>query len=308
MFNYVRCITCMVCFFSLSTAYAEPKIMASIKPIHGLVSAVMEGVASPEQLLPDNSSPHTFQLKPSDIKKIQQAEIIFWVGPELETFLQKTLSNFPQKSHALIQAPELTLLNSRSGAQWHHHHDHHHEHSLDKNNIDPHIWLSPENALVMLDVITKKLSEVDAENKLIYQKNSYKTKQKILAAKQKIYVQLQDFHEVPYLVFHDAYQYFETSFQIPAFGSIAVNPEVPLSGHALHKVRKQIKEEHISCVFTEPEFKSYPINNALKDLKVNINELDPLGVYVDSGKDHYTNLLFEIGNSMFKCFGSSGKT
>lgn len=280
------------------TIYAAPKVVASIKPLHGLVAYVMQGRGEPESLLPDHASPHTFQLKPSQASSIQNADIIFWVGPELETFMQKSLSNRKGKTVALITIPDLTLLPVRDSGQWQHDHEHNHGHH---HGSDPHIWLSPENALVMVDAIASALSELDPEYQTVYKENAKQFKQDTLALKQSLYESLHTIQDKPFMVFHDAYQYFEVSFELQAKGCIVANPHAPLSGHALHKLRKKIASDGIYCVFTEPEFTHYPIHNVLKGLDVQVKELDPLGTHIDKGPQHYFMLLKRLCEVMLEC-------
>jgi zinc transport system substrate-binding protein len=301
MHRIISKLTFLIAMMLSCSAIAVPKVVTSIKPIHGLTAAIMQGVGEPIRLVPDGSSPHTFVLKPSQIAKLQQADVVIWVGPDLEAFLQKPLDLRKDQSLTLLNLPQLRTLPMRQGKGWSHdyhdHHGHHHGH------VDAHIWLSPENAMVIADAIASKLSELDAKNAQRYQDNLSAFKTRLLALKQELYLQLETLQGQGFLVFHDAYQYFEASFSLKASGSITVHPDVPLSGAVLQRIRQQIQQDNIQCVFYEPEFSHQAIDNVLSDLSIKAQELDPLGARIEAGPEFYEQLLRRMVHAISECSG-----
>src|SRR5437868_10193214 len=198
-----------IAIFSLvigwTVAYATPQVLVTIKPIHSLVASIMEGVAKPTWLLPDGASPHTFHLKPSHLRQIQQADIVIWIGPSLELFMVKPLQGIPaEKRMNLSDIKSLEVLSFRQGRVWQNDEkDHHHDHTL-----DPHFWLSTDNAILIGKTVANFLSEVDQAHALIYQSNAKKLEERIHLLRKNLDALLTHDHSIPFLVYHDAYQYF----------------------------------------------------------------------------------------------------
>lgn len=285
-------------------AFSAPRVVVTLKPIHGLAAKVMENVGSPELMLPDGASPHTYQMKPSTLKQLTDADVIIWVGPSLETFMQKSLKSIqpPQVLLTLSQLNNLKTLPQRQGREWHHHcdHDHDHDHG-DEHAIDPHLWLSTENAAIIVDAISRTLSQKDPENASRYQANAEAAKKELAALQTRLQQQLASVQKVPFLVYHDGYQYFEKEFNLNAKGTLLANPHLPLSAYALQKIKEQIQSQHIQCVFRETEFSDKLIKEHLKDLNVRIIELDPLGVHFPAGPQNYFQTMEALGNDLKTC-------
>ena len=306
----------IVSIFSLlslfSNAQAEIKVVASIKPIHSLVSYVMDGVGTPNILVDGSSSPHSFQLKPSHAKMLQDADIVFWIGEDLESFLETPLSSIATNAAkiTLMELDDIELLKFREkhifdkhddheehGEEHAEHEDHHDEHN--HGEFDIHFWLDPEIAKVMVKSIARELSDIDVANKSIYKANALKAigelDELIEATKLKIN------KDASYVVFHDAYQYFEQRFGIEVLGALSVNPEILPGAKQLAEIREVIEHENVKCIFSEPQFNPSIAKTIAADMDVKAAVLDPLGAELEPGKDLYFDLIGDMASSFESC-------
>lgn len=307
LFN--RILLILTISFSLSSGlYAAPKVSVTLKPIHSLVASVMEGVGSPTLLLPDGASPHTYQLKPSTLKTLIDADLIVWVGPSLETFMVKPLSTLkPQYGFVEIdKLPNLLKLPLREGREWghantEHAHDHGDDHDHHHGDFDPHVWLSNANAQTIVKATAERLIAADPSNAKRYQANTDKTLKQLQALKVTLQSQLAKVQAEPFLVYHDGYQYFEKDFNLNAAGTMVINPHVPLSAHGLAQIKALIGARDVKCIFKETEFSEKIIENSLGMLPVNIKELDPLGARIPQGPQHYEQTLLQLGKTVQEC-------
>jgi zinc transport system substrate-binding protein len=280
-----------------SVAEVSPKVVASIRPLHSLISGVMEGVGEPE-LLVKNFSPHTFSLSPLDMKILDRADIVFWIGESLEGSLLKPLHALKKDSLVLIELPGLKLLHQREGHHWHHdHHEGHHHHG----GIDPHIWLDPDNAIVMIKAIQEKLSTLDSNHKSLYEKNTQKLILKLKELKKDLSSDLKGLDQAHFLVFHDGYHYFENAFHLQAAGAFTANPEVPLSLKKLLEIKKLVETEKIICLFAEPQFSSSVPQRVSKDLGISLGVLNYLGVQSQDPKQSYFDMMTQLAKSFKQC-------
>jgi len=323
-----------ILFYSfLNTAQSEIKVVTSIKPLHSLVSYVMDGVTSPGLIVDGNNSPHTFQLKPATAKMIQEADIIFWIGQDLETFLKKPLKTIGNKTKIIsfLESKEIEKIkyrennivedsehddhnghddhsekeesNSKKKNEHVSHeekdeHEEHHDHDHG-NGIDPHIWTDPLNAKIMVELIAKYLSEVDSKNKSIYENNRKKILVELDSMVQEINNSINK--NANFIVFHDAYQYFEKRFDVQVAGALMVNPEVLPGAKQLTSIREEIKTKKINCIFSEPQFNPGIPKAIAQDTNIKISVMDPLGADLDNGKDLYFKLIRNISNSIKNC-------
>ena len=309
-------------------AYAETKVIASIKPLHSLVSFVMDGVGTPDILVDGSSSPHTFQLKPSHATMLQEADIVFWIGEDLESFLETPLESISKNSKhiTLMESDEIELLKFREKnifddhdehdehadehGDEHDEHDEHadehgdehdghddHEHAHGEHDI--HFWLDPEIAKTIVKIITRELSEIDPANAPSYESNSIKALNEIdqLISKTKGKIN----SDAKYVVFHDAYQYFEKRFGIEVVGALTVNPEVLPGAKQLSEIREVIEHENVNCLFSEPQFNPGIAEMIAKDTGVRAAILDPLGAELEPGKDLYFDLIGDMASSFESC-------
>ena len=294
-----------------SSIQAKINVVASIKPIHSLVASVMDGVGEPSLIVDGSASPHTFQLKPSHAKLLQNADIIFWIDKDLENFLVKPLSSIAKKSKkiSLMEIRDIKKLKFREKnifVEKHDDHKGHKEHDDHKGHkehahgeFDIHIWLDPENAKTMSMEIAKELSKIDPKNKLIYESNAKKVSFKINKMMKEIKKEINK--DASFVVFHDAYQYFEKRFNIDVVGALTVNPEVLPGAKQLTEIRKEIKHEKVKCLFSEPQFNPSIAKAIAKDTGVKIAVLDPLGAKLNASKDLYFQLIKNIALSFKNC-------
>ena len=314
-------------FFSFfSYAHAEIKVVASIKPIHSLVSYVMDGVGTPSILVDGSSSPHTFQLKPSHALMLQDADIVFWIGEDLESFLETPLESIATnaKTITLMELDDIELLKFREKHIFEEHaghddhgdeheeghdeheeghdehedeHGHHDEHN--HGEFDIHFWLDPAIAKVIVKNIADELSNIDVANKATYEANASKAISELdeLIAETKLKIN----KNATYVVFHDAYQYFEERFGIEVLGALSVNPEILPGAKQLAEIREVIEHENVNCIFSEPQFNPSIAKTIAADTGVKAAILDPLGAELDPSKDLYFDLIADMASSFSGC-------
>ena len=307
-------------FFSFfSYAHAEIKVVASIKPIHSLVSYVMDGVGTPSILVDGSSSPHTFQLKPSHAQMLQDADIVFWIGEDLESFLETPLESIATnaKKITLMELDDIELLKFREKHIFEEHaehddhgdeheeghdehedeHGHHDEHN--HGEFDIHFWLDPAIAKVIVKNIADELSNIDVANKATYEANASKAISELdeLIAETKLKIN----KNATYVVFHDAYQYFEERFGIEVLGALSVNPEILPGAKQLVEIREVIEHENVNCIFSEPQFNPSIAKTIAADTGVKAAVLDPLGAELDPSKDLYFDLIADMASSFSGC-------
>ncbi len=312
-------------------ANAEIKVVATIKPIHSLASYLMDGVGKPDLIVDGYASPHGFALKPSHAKMIQNADIIFWVGEDIENFLEKPLKTIAKKAEKieLMEIKGLTKLKFRERNIFEEH-DHGHkedehghkdkdddhghkedehghkdkddDHGHDEHahgEFDPHIWLDPMNAKVILSEMAEHLIENDQKNEAKYKANLKKAHNDLDKLTKKVKSELnKDFKSV---VFHDAYQYFEKRFGINILGAFTVNTDVMPGAEQLAEIREVIEHDKVSCIFSEPQFNPDIIKAVAKDTNVATGVIDPLGATLDPGKDLYFDLISNMSKSFKGC-------
>ena len=286
-------------FFSNNAISSE--IVVSVKPLHSLVSAVAEGSHSVSLLIDGSMSPHNFALKPSHAKLLNNAKVVFYIDDQLESALKKTVRGLPKdvKVVQISKIKNLKLLSTRAGNNWeedgHDHHDHGH------GSYDVHFWLDPNNATQIIKGIIQELSKVYPENINIYKDNAKKAIKEIKKTDLVIKTMLDSVKDKPYIVFHDAYQYFEKAYGLNAIGSILIDPELPPSPRRIINIRSKIKSLKAHCVFREPQFKAEIINTVIEDTNVKVGLLDPLGAALKPGPNMYNNLLKDISENLKTC-------
>ena len=307
---------------NLSTSKAEVKVVASIKPIHSLVSYVMDGVGKPDVIVDGYNSPHGFSLKPSHAKMIENADLIIWVGEDLEAFLEKPLNTIAKKAVniEIMDLSGIKKLKFREKNIFEGHDDHGHGHKEKKHDDhghkkakhddhgheghahgehDPHVWLDPMNAKVIVKEIEKQLIKLDPDNSSKYKANSKKAQSELDNLTKNIKGDLKG--NLRFVVFHDAYQYFENRFGIKVLGALTVNPDVLPGAEQLSEIREVIEHEKVNCLFSEPQFNPAIIKSIAKDTKIKTGVLDPLGATLDKGKGMYSELLQSMYASFKGC-------
>ena len=311
---------------------AEVKVVTSIKPLHSLASYLMDGVGKPDLIVDGYASPHGFSMKPSHAKMLQDADLIFWVGEDLENFLEKPLNSIAKKAEKIelmdIKGLNVLSFRERNIFDEHDDHDDHEGHAKKKKDdhddhdghakkkkddhddhddheghghgeYDPHIWLDPINAKVILKEMTEHLVENDSKNTSTYKSNLDKALKDIDKLTMNVMTELNQ--SVSSIVFHDAYQYFEKRFNVNILGAFTVNTDVMPGAEQLAQIREIIEHDKVSCVFSEPQFNPDIIKAVAKDMNIKTGVIDPLGATLDPGKDLYFDLIRNMSASFKGC-------
>ncbi|KEY57957.1 zinc ABC transporter substrate-binding protein ZnuA [Serratia sp. DD3] len=305
---------------------ATAAVVTSIRPLGFIASAIADGVMPTEVLLPDGASPHDFALRPSDIKRLQSADLVLWVGPDMEAFLSKSLKQIPaNKQLAISELPAVQPLlikgddeHDHKNEHDHNHnhnqkhdHDHDHKHATDSamaaenehnhGEYNQHMWLSPEIAKVTAIAIHDRLLELMPQNKDKLDANLRQFEDQLAQTDKNLVRILTPVQSKGYFVFHDAYGYFEKHFGLSPLGHFTVNPEIQPGAQRLHQIRTQLVEQKAVCVFAEPQFRPAVINAVAKGTQVRSGTLDPLGSGIALGKESYGNFLQALSNQYLSC-------
>lgn len=315
MKNYINimrnCVTAIVLLvlFAVNAFSAEkkpdaaaknspPSVVVTIKPIHSLVAAVMGELGKPELLVEGKASEHDYTLKPSDMKRMQSADIIFFTSMDLETFLINAIPALHDGTLAVELAASDGVV--RQQVRESDMEVTEHAHGL----YDPHIWLSPENAIAMVKQIKKILSLKDKKNRGIYEINAKNYINKISKASEKITLKLSPYKNVPFIVFHDAYGYFVQSYGLNQTAAVSVNPESPLGAEKISEINGVIKRKHVYCVFADPAFGEESVRKILNNPdRVKIATIDPIGNSLEKGENAYLTIMDGVADNMLSCFG-----
>ncbi len=281
---------------------AAPRVVVSIKPVHSLVAALMAGVAVPRLLMSGAASPHGYALKPSDAKALAGADVVIWIGPALETSLKRLLSNLSKRVMIveLLRTRGLTRLKPRPAGAWT---SSQHEHHVPRTNdsVDPHIWLDPGNARAIVRGVLNILANVDPTNSNAYTANAARLSTRLDKLDRQIADLLAPIASRPFLVFHDAVQYLVRRYRLNAIGAIVLNPSLRPGAKRLRRLRTWVKTHGVACVFTEPQFKSALIDVVIEGTRARIGVLDPLGVDLAAGPDHYARLMLRNAQALSDC-------
>lgn len=291
--------------FAPAAAFGAPRVLVSLLPLHSLVAAVMQGVGVPELLLTGSASPHSFALRPTQLRSLQQAELLVWVGPELETFLAHSVAELKPAVTVLTLAeqPEFNWLAARSGGlqEAAGHHDENHSEGHVHGNRDLHFWLSPSRAQTLAEIVCRELTRLDPDNTAHYQINLRRLKEELNELKTSLEGRLTAARHKPYVVFHDAYRYFEEEFQVSPAAIVAVNPERPPGARRISEIRAEIISSGISCVFSEPQFEPRLVRVLTEGTAARSGTLDPLGAELVPGPAAYRQLLENLGRNFTAC-------
>ena len=300
-------------------AYAAPKVVTTIKPLHSLVTQVMDGVGEPELLI-KQGSPHGYQMKPADAKNVAEADLVLYVSHELETFMPPLLKK-SAKEHSIEWAalPNLYPLPTRHGGMWeegdddddhgdhhHHEHEHGHEHGHDHHGhhhgaYDAHLWLSIARSKLLLEQTATELAAIDPANAAKYRDNAAKAAADLDALKTGLTTKLQPVQKRPFMVFHDAYQYFEQDYDLDAVGTVRVDPEHEPGAKRISELHQMIADHKIVCLFSEPQFPAKIVTKLAADGNVKTAVLDPVGADLAPGKTMYRQLLTNLADTLAGC-------
>ncbi|WP_332701122.1 zinc ABC transporter substrate-binding protein [Devosia sp.] len=291
-----------------TTAMAAPSVVASIKPVHSLVAAVMAGVGEPTLIVKGSASPHTYALRPSDAGALEAADIVFWTGHGMELFLGEALETLATGATVveLADSPGIELLPVREGGAFEPHSDgdeaEHEEHE-EHGEGDMHFWLDPENAKLMVTQIATTLAEADPENATAYQANAEAELVKLDALEAELAAMLAPVADKPFIVFHDAYQYFEARFGLNLAGSVTVTPDAMPGAARIDELKARLAELDVTCVFAEPNFEPAIISAITEGTPAKSGVLDPEGGALAEGVELYPELLRGLATSLVDCLG-----
>lgn len=322
------------------SARAEMNVVTSIKPVHSIVSGVMEGVGQPELLITGANSPHNFAMKPSHARSLQEADIVFWIGHGLETFLEKPLETVASgaQSVELIEVDGVKALEYESDDhddhQDHDDHDEHKDHDdhddhkdhddhddhkghddhddhdgheaaghegHNHGSIDPHIWLDPENVKAVALYVANVLAEKDAGNAEIYKANAEKMSVRLDELTNSISEKLEPVKGRKFVTFHDGFGYFERRFGVEAAGFINPTAEKVSGAEHLREIREDIAAQSITCLFSEPQFSTKLVDTVTEGMEMKVSVLDPLGANIDDGSDLYFMMMENLASSVAEC-------
>jgi len=293
----------LICLLPLAQAgAAAPQVVASIKPIHSLVANVMQGSGEPTLLIPAGASPHTYSLKPSEVARLHDAQLLVWIGPQAEQVLAPTARSLETTRRLrLVDEPGLTKHAARKGGTWERRHPNGHEDHPDHETLDSHIWLDPDNARVIVQAVARELAELAPENAERYRKNAEATIARLDELDAELDRRLAVVRDRPYIVFHDAYQYFEKHYGLNGVGSIMVDPGHKPGIRRVIEMRDKLGELGAVCVFAEPQFEPKLVHTILEDTDARAGTLDPLGARLPAGPEAYFQLLENLADSMLTC-------
>lgn len=308
---------------------ADLKVTVTIKPVHALVTQVMEGVGVPTLLVQGAASPHTYALKPSDARALNHADVFFRVSETIEPFTRKIVAALPDtvRTVTLAETPGLAVLDVRTGQTFEVHdhvdkdghanedghghedgHDHDHGHSHEHSDHDHghevrdgHVWLDPENARKMVAEIARVLSEASPPDAPAFATNAARADAALVALQAEIARDLAPLRGKPFVVFHDAFQYFERRFGLEAVGSITVSPEAQPSAKRLTEIRHKLAALSASCVFSEPQAQAKLVAAVIEGTSARAGTLDPEGALVAPGPDAYATLLRNLAGGLKAC-------
>jgi zinc transport system substrate-binding protein len=291
-------------FLLIGTAQAEVKVLTSIKPLQLIAAAVQDGVAIPEVLLPPGASPHNYALRPSDVRKVQSVDLLYWIGPDMEGFLPRVLGGRSLPSVAVQDLPGLKL--RHFGADNHSHAEEADEHDHDHRpgSLDAHLWLSPANARVIADKMAADLSAADPANAQRYQSNAKAFDERLDALDQRLKTRMANVEGKPYFVFHEAFDYFEDAYGLKHAGVFAVAAEVQPGAQHVAAMRKRLQEVGKTCVFSEPPLRPRLAETLVAGLPVKLAELDALGGYTPATAQGYEQVLEKLSNDLAGCLES----
>ncbi|WP_429110069.1 zinc ABC transporter substrate-binding protein ZnuA [Aeromonas media] len=313
----MRILTLITALLAVSLPVRALEVLTTIKPLGFIAAAITDGVSEPSVLLPTGASPHDFSLRPSDIRSINDADLVVWVGPELEGFMAKPLANHPHKL-TLTQVPGMPLFNyATQGSQDPaHHDDHDHDHAAHEHDdhdhekgheghhhegVDPHIWLGPAQAKVIARAIATELGKQDPANQARYAANLAAFDAKVDAKDKVIAEQMKVVNQKGYFVFHEAYGYWERHYGMSSRGHFTVSPERRPGAKTLVEIRKALEEKQASCIYAEPQFSPAVIESVAHNTGAKVLLLDEVGEQVPLGPDAYPHFMQQLADAFAQC-------
>lgn len=294
------------------TLPAQANVVASLKPVGFIAAAIADGVTPVDVLLPDGASEHDYSLRPSDAKRLKNADLVVWVGPGMEAFMAKSAAELPaQKNLAMVNIDGVKPLLISGGEDEDEHtaekseeqdaDAHHHHHG----EFNMHLWLSPEIARKTAVAIHGKLLELMPQDKAKLDANLQQFEVALADTDKRVSAQLAPVRNKGYFVFHDAYTYFEKQYGLSPTGHFTVNPEIQPGAQRLHQIRTQLVEQKAVCVFAEPQFRPAVIDAVARGTQVRKGTLDPLGTDISLAKDSYVKFLSQLSSQYESCLNGA---
>ncbi|MFQ2101900.1 zinc ABC transporter substrate-binding protein ZnuA [Aeromonas sanarellii] len=306
----MRILALITALLAVSLPVRALEVLTTIKPLGFIAAAITEGVSEPKVLLPTGASPHDYSLRPSDMRSINEADLLVWVGPELESFMAKPLAKHPH-ALTLTLVPGMPLFNYATQAN---HDDHDHEHEAHEHGdqddgheghhhegVDPHLWLGPAQAKVIATAIATELGKQDPANQARYAANLAAFKGKVDARDKVIAEQMKAVNEKGYFVFHEAYGYWERHYGMSSRGHFTVSPERRPGAKTLVEIRKALEEKQASCIYAEPQFSPAVIESVARNTGARVLLLDEVGEQVPLGPDAYLQFMQQLAEAFAQC-------
>lgn len=290
-----------------ATAVSNADVLTTVKPLGFIANAITDGVTETKVLLPTSASPHDYSLKPSDVEQLQSAQLVVWIGEEMESFLEKSIDKLPkEKVLTLEDVPAIKELVEHSGEEKEdkHDHKHDHKHSHDhghSHDEDWHIWLSPKAGEQIAEQIAERLSQQLPEQKAKITENLANFKATLATKNSEIAKQLEPVKSKGYYTFHDAYGYFEDAYGLKSLGSFTINPTVAPGAKTLNAIKKSITQKKAQCLFAEPQFTPKVIESLSKGTSAKVGQLDPLGEKIELSREAYPQFLQSLADQFSDC-------
>lgn len=313
---------CLVALLFVANAQAEVRLLTSIKPLQLIAAAVQDGVGEPEVLLPPGASPHHYALRPSDVRRVRDADLLYWIGPDMEGFLPRVLDGRSKPSVAVQDLSGMSLRHFGDSHAEHDHDEHEHEHEHDEHghdqaddglghdhdhrpgSLDAHLWLLPANARVIAARMAADLANLDAANAARYAANLQAFEARLDALDARIRPQLASIADKPYFVFHEAYDYFEAAYGLKHAGVFSVLGEVQPGARHVAAMRQRLQQAGPSCVFSEPPLRPRLAETLTAGLPVKLAELDALGGALPVDATGYEQLLENLASGLTECLNN----
>lgn len=291
----------------VAPAQAEVRVLTSIQPLQLIAAAVQDGVGKPEVLLPPGASPHHYALRPSDVRRVADVDLLYWIGPDMEGFLPRVLNTRSKPTVAVQSLPGMHL--RHFGEDSHSHEEHaddpdEHDHDHRPGSLDAHLWLSTVNARVIAERMSADLSAADPANAARYQSNLKAFEQRLEALDQRLKTRLTGIAGKPFFVFHEAFDYFESAYGLQHAGVFSVAAEVQPGAQHVAAMRKRLQDAGKTCVFSEPPLRPRLAETLTAGLPVKLAELDALGGTLPVTSQGYEQLLDNLGNGLAGCLES----
>lgn len=289
----------------ISPAHAEVRVLTSIKPLQLIAAAVQDGVGTPEVLLPPGASPHNYALRPSDVRRVREVDLFYWIGPDLESFLPRVLQGRTLPVVTVQSLPDLRLRHFAADSQSHEAADPaEHDHDHGPGSLDAHLWLSSVNARVIAARMAADLSAADSANAARYQRNVKVFDERLDAMDARVKARVADVAGKPFFVFHEAFDYFEDAYGLKHMGVFSVAAEVQPGAQHVAAMRARLSEVGKTCVFSEPPMRPRLAETLTAGLPVKLAELDGLGGYTPATAQGYEQMMEKLGNDLAGCLES----